>query len=180
MDVVHAVEHDPAHLLETLIAPHRRHRVPLHEHIAVRKQLDSLERAPSRTDDALAALHETLLVAHNARDLDHVASHAVLKHLERLRGGHTTREELEQVARLEDDIGVPGLAGGAHGHLALDEVELARKAVAVERGGDTAPYGAQVGLAVLGEEEGEGRLLEEGLVRALGRRRHRLDLPTNS
>lgn len=174
---MHAVDDDAAHLLQTLVGSHARHRVALHEHVAVGEKLDGLERASARTDDTLTTLDKALLVAHDARDLDNVARNPVLQHLHRLRGADTTRKQLEQVARLEDDVRVPRLARRVHAHLARNQVQRASESVAVQRRRDLAPHAAQVRLTVLGEQEGEARLLEEGRVRGRIRRRHRLNFP---
>lgn len=177
VDVVHAVDDDPAHLLEALEAAHRGDRVALHEDVAVCEELDGLEGRAVRADDALAALDKALLVTHEAGDLDHIARHVVLEHLERLRGRDTTREQLEQVAALEDDIRVPRLAGRAHRHAALHQVQLACQAEVVERLGHCAPNGAEVRLPVLGEQEREGRLFKERLVLLLVGLGERVHLP---
>jgi hypothetical protein len=177
MDVVHAVDDDAAHLLEALERPHGRDRVALHEDVAVGEELDGLERRAVRADDALAALDKALLVADQARNLDDIARDAVLQDLERLRRGHATREQLEQVTALEHDIRVPRLARRPHSHPALHQVQLARQPVRVQRRRDAAPLGAQVRLAVLGEEERKGRFVEEGLVLPRRRGVEWLDLP---
>jgi hypothetical protein len=44
VNVVHAVLDDVADLLETLVGPHDRDGVTLHQHVALGQQLDGLER----------------------------------------------------------------------------------------------------------------------------------------
>jgi hypothetical protein len=88
-----------------------------------------LERAAVGPDDALAALDVALLVADERADLDDVARDAVVEDLDGLPDGDAAREELDHVARLEDDVRVVRLARRAHGHRAVDEVERARDAL---------------------------------------------------
>ena len=61
-----------------------------------------------------------------------------------LRRGHAAREQAQQVARLDDRGGVPRLARRAHGHAALDEVELAADSGGEQRARDGRPRLAQV------------------------------------
>lgn len=56
----------------------------LHQYVAVCEQLQRLECAAVGPDQALSPLHELLLVAQHAADLDDVALHVVLQDLQRL------------------------------------------------------------------------------------------------
>lgn len=57
----------------------------LHQDVALREQLDGLERAALGAQQALPALHKLSLVANQAADLDDVTLHVVLEHSQRLR-----------------------------------------------------------------------------------------------
>lgn len=85
----------------------------------------------------------------------------VVHHFQRLRRRYRPSQQFDQIARLENDVGIGGLFGGANGHAALDQVEFARYKVLVEGGGDEGPDLAQVLFAVFGKERGEGGFFEK-------------------
>ena len=99
-----------------------------------------LERAPIRPNDPLSPLHKPFLVPDQTPDLDDVARDGVVEDLHRLPDRDAAREELDEVARFEDRGGVVGLAGGAHGHGAVDEVEGACYSLMVARRGRSLAY----------------------------------------
>lgn len=82
VDVVHAVDNDPAHLLQALVGPHARDSVTLDHDVALGEQLHGFEGRAVGSQKALAAFDESLLVAHNVADFDNVASNPVLKNLQ--------------------------------------------------------------------------------------------------
>mmetsp|Transcript_14166 Transcript_14166/g.33625 ORF Transcript_14166/g.33625 Transcript_14166/m.33625 type:complete len:359 (-) Transcript_14166:160-1236(-) len=153
--VLHAVLHYLAHLLDALEGAHSRDGVAVHEHVALREQLDRLERRAVGPNQPVAPLDETLLCAHEVADLDDVALHLILKHAQRLDVGHRAGQHLDQVPRLNDDVRVPRLARGVHGHRALDQVQLAVEVHLLERARHVRPRLADVLLAVLREEHRE-------------------------
>lgn len=162
VDVRHAVRDHAADFFEPRVGPHDRDGVALHHDVGARQQLQRLERRAVRAEDALAPFDEALFVADQVADLDDVGGDAVVEDLDGLRGGHAAREELDEVARFEDRGWVVGLARGAHGHAAFDEVERAGDVLGGEGAGDEGPGGAQVGLTVFGEEGCEGGFVGEG------------------
>lgn len=72
MNILHAVNDDPSHLLKTLVTTHCADGVTLHEHIAAREELNRLECASIGSDDSLSALDESLLVADQPSNLDDI------------------------------------------------------------------------------------------------------------
>lgn len=89
--------------------------------------------------------------------------------------GDGPREQLDQVARFKQHVGVPRLARGLDRHGTLDEVELAADAVGLERLRHQRPHLTQVLLAVLREQRRERGLLDRRRQRVVGR--HGVDLP---
>lgn len=89
-----------AHLLDALERAHRGDRVAVHEHVALRQQLDRLERRAVGPDEPVAPLDESLLGADEVANLDYVALHVVLedangllvRHLRGARGGTGARQ----------------------------------------------------------------------------------------
>mmetsp|Transcript_110245 Transcript_110245/g.322661 ORF Transcript_110245/g.322661 Transcript_110245/m.322661 type:complete len:243 (+) Transcript_110245:555-1283(+) len=159
MDVLEAILYDPPHLLETLHGAHDTDGLPLHQDVALGEQLYGLQRRAVGPDEALAPLHEALLRAHHAPDLDDVAVHLVLHDLLGLRQGHAPRQELDHVPGLDDDVGVPGLARGLDGHGALHEVQVSFELVLGQDRLHVRPDLFEVLLAVLREERRKGALL---------------------
>lgn len=139
MDVGHAVLHHPAHLLETFVPTHDADRVPLHEHVRLRQQLQRLQGAPTGAEDALPPLHESLLVAYQRPDLDDVGRDVVLEDPDRLSGGHASRKQLDQVPRVEDRGGIVRLARRLHRHAPFDQVKRACYPVLLECSSDQRP-----------------------------------------
>ena len=81
MHVVHAVEHNSADLLESLVLAYRRHSAALHQDIATREQFDCFESRTVLPNESLSPLHKSFLVCHNVADFDHVRCHLILEHL---------------------------------------------------------------------------------------------------
>lgn len=158
VDVAHAVLDDAAHLLEPLVGPHDGDGVAVHQNVRLREELERLERRAVRAEDALAALDEAVLVADQVADLDDVAGHAVLEDLDGLRRGDAARQQLDEVAGVEDGGRVKRLARRLDHHGTLHQVQRAGDAVLLERLGDERPRLLEVDFAVLGEERHEGRL----------------------
>ena len=116
MDVLHAVHDDFAHLLEALVAPHHGNGVALDEDVARRQKLQRFEGLSLVPHKPLPPLHETLAVTHDAADLDDVALAIIVKNAQRLLHRDRAREELDEVARLDDDVRIHCLARCPHRH----------------------------------------------------------------
>ena len=108
----------------------------------------------------VSPLNEAIFVTAEAAHLDDVARDIVAQNLLRLPQIHTPRQQLDQVARLEDHVGVPRFSCRRNRHRALDQIELAADAVSLEDGGDLGPGLTQILLSIRREEHRERRLLE--------------------
>jgi hypothetical protein len=94
-----------------------------------------------------------------------------------LRRGDTSSQQLQQVSSLENDVRVPGLPRGLHGHSPLYQIQLARETVRLEGRSDLRPDRTEVWFSVFREEEGERGFLEERLVLIGSGLGHGVDLP---
>ena len=83
----------------------------------------NLERTAIWPNDPLPPLDEPFLVTNDIPNLDDITRHVVVENFDGLPECDAASEELDHVARFEDDVGIVGLARGAHGHGAVDEVE---------------------------------------------------------
>lgn len=77
--------------------------------------------------------------------------------------GHTTGNEFDDISCLNDGIRVVCLLGGADSHRAFQKIEFELYATLHEAFLDDALALLYVFLAILGEEDTEAALLEEGL-----------------
>lgn len=109
----------------------------------------------------MASFDESFFVANQASNLDDFTVIFVVEHLEGLRSRDAPCQELDEISRLENDVGIGSLFGSADGHAAFHQVEFAGDGVLVEGLGDDGPDFAEVLFAVFGEERGEGGLFEE-------------------
>mmetsp|Transcript_32439 Transcript_32439/g.64311 ORF Transcript_32439/g.64311 Transcript_32439/m.64311 type:complete len:229 (-) Transcript_32439:95-781(-) len=161
MYVVHAVHHDGPRLFDARSGTHHRHSVPLHEHVALRQELQRAESGAVRAHEPLPPLYEPVLVADHPADLDNVAVHVVVQDFQRLGRRDGPREQPDQVPRLHDRVRVPRPPGGRHGHGPLDQVELARHLPPVERAGHDRPHLAEVAFAIFRKKARERALLQQ-------------------
>ena len=104
VDVLHAVDDDSTHRFQALVASHHRDRVPLHQHVAVREQLDCFQGGAFGAHEALPTLDETVFRGYVAADFDDVALHVVVQDFNGLVEGNAAREELDQIARFQNDV----------------------------------------------------------------------------
>jgi hypothetical protein len=143
VDILHTVDDDSPHFFERFVRTHDADRIALYEDVATRKELDSLalrqyaplviprarstclERASIRPNNPLPALDEAFLVPDEAANFYNVACDRVVEDFDGLADGGPSGEEFNEVAGLEDDIGVPCFAGCADGHGAMNEIECA-------------------------------------------------------
>lgn len=151
MDVLHAINHNPSNLLQILVFAHGCDSVSLDEDVAVRQEFDSLEGAGSetvtakqtpstthlecaaiRSDNPLSSLDESILVPDHPTNLDDIARHLVLQHLDRLRHRHTSCQQADHIPGLQDDIRVVRFTCRFDGHATLNEIEDAGDAVGGE------------------------------------------------
>mmetsp|Transcript_120511 Transcript_120511/g.341520 ORF Transcript_120511/g.341520 Transcript_120511/m.341520 type:complete len:296 (-) Transcript_120511:389-1276(-) len=114
VDVLETVLDYAADLLNALDGAHYGDGLPLHQYVALCEELNRLQRGPVRPYKPLAPLHKALLRVHHAADLHDVGVVVVLQDLLCLGQGRAAREELEHVAGLDDDVGVPRLPRGLH------------------------------------------------------------------
>lgn len=107
-----------------------------------------LEGRSTRTENPLSALDEPVVVANNVANLDNIGVDGVLEDLDglfrhapfcisglldcrerartessHLRERHTSSEQLDQIARLEDDIRVERLPRSLDRHRTLDQIQ---------------------------------------------------------
>ena len=80
-------------------------------------------------DEPLTALNETFLVAGETANFNDIASHAILKDPQGLVHGHTSRQNFNEIARLENDVRVPSLPRCFHCHGPFDQVKFTGDAV---------------------------------------------------
>lgn len=96
-------------------------------------------------------------------DLDDLAGHIILHHFQGLMEGHTAGNEFDGISCLDDGVRVVRLLGGADSHGAFQKVELELYAAFHQSFlNDTLTF-LDVFFAVLGEEDTEAALLQEGL-----------------
>jgi hypothetical protein len=110
VDVVHAIDDNPADFLQLLVATHSRHGVSLYKHVTLCQKLNSLQRGPVGAYDTLTTLDEALAIPYETSDFDDIARDIVLQNLESLRGGYTTGKEFDEIASFEEDVRVEGFS----------------------------------------------------------------------
>lgn len=74
---------------------------------------------------------------------------------------HTSRKQLDKVARFEDCSWVKGFPSGLDRHATLDQVKSTGDSKLLQRSCDHGPCLFQVNLTVFGEKSGKGRFLCE-------------------
>lgn len=74
---------------------------------------------------------------------------------------HTSRKQLDKVARFEDCSWVKGFPSGLDRHATLDQVKSTGDSKLLQRSCDHGPCLLQVNLTVFGEKSGKGRFLCE-------------------
>ena len=123
MNVLHAVQNDPADLLETFVWTHDTHSVSLNKDVALRQQFDGLEncetksRHPRRfathlerttvwTDDPLPSLDKPLLIPNYVTDLDDITGDIIIQNLNCLTNSDSSCKQLDHIPGFENDIWV--------------------------------------------------------------------------
>lgn len=168
VDVGHAVRDDAADLFEAFVGAHGGDGIALNQNIAFGQQLQCFQRTPVGAQDSLSPFHEAFFVPHQVPDLDDIARRRVIEDLDGLWGWHGAREQLDEIAGVEDGGGVVGFAGAFDGHAAFEEVERAGDAVGGEGAGDEGPGAFKIVFAVFGEERCEGGFFGEGAGGVIG------------
>lgn len=109
MNVGHAVVHHPPNLLQALIWTHCTDCVALHQYVATRQELQSLQSRAIRSEYSLPSFNEAVFVRDLNPDFDYVARHAIFQHLDRLWSWDAASEKLDEVAGIENGGRVVGL-----------------------------------------------------------------------
>jgi hypothetical protein len=94
-----------------------------------------------------------------------------------LRKGNRTGKKFDQVAGLEDDVRIIGLARRLYGHGTLYQVERRIDSMWREGRDHVSPDFSEIVLAVFGKQSGEGRFFEERLLGPCSRWIERRDGP---
>lgn len=162
MNILHAILNNTTGLFQPLIATHTTDSISLNQNVAARQQLKRLKRASIRSQNSLSPFRKLLPVADHAIDLDDIHRHPILQDLYGLGNRDGTREQPDEISRIQDSRGIECFSRRLDRHVALNQIQLARNLVLLERPGHNRPCFADIRLAVLGELDLERRLLEEG------------------
>lgn len=111
----------------------------------------------------MSSFDESFFISDEGSDFDDFTEHSIFHDSQRLLIGYTSADEFDDVSGFDDWVGVPGFFGGSDDHGAFEEVEFELDAVLHEFFFDDALTLLDVFLSILGEEDGEAALLEEGL-----------------
>ena len=119
--IVHRVDDDFSDDLEISEMTHGRDSVALDQNVAIRQQLESLERFAVRSDQTLAPLDKFLFITNKSTDFDNLYKHLVVFHnFDRFREGYRPSQQFDEVAGSDDRIRVPCLTRGFYGEGAFD------------------------------------------------------------
>jgi hypothetical protein len=136
----------------------------LDENVALGEELERLESVAVRSDQPLPALRESLGIPDIPPDHMDRALDAVLEHADRLLERDRPRENPDHKARFENRDRISRLWGRPHNHDAVARVELRRDTERLEDLLQARPGLGQIALAIVGEEDRERGLLEQGVL----------------
>mmetsp|Transcript_9609 Transcript_9609/g.17323 ORF Transcript_9609/g.17323 Transcript_9609/m.17323 type:complete len:208 (-) Transcript_9609:6-629(-) len=148
MHVVHAFFHNLPHLFQPFVISQCTHCIALHQHKAIRQQLNCFQSRSMRANQSLASFHKPFFVSHQISDLNHVTIHVIAQHFTRLCQWNRPRQQLDQIACFQNDVWIKRLVCCRDFHASFNQIQRWKNSMRFKKFRECWPDFTKVFLAI--------------------------------